>query len=235
MEAIVGNPPFLGSQNLRGELGDAYVEWLKERFGVGVKDLCVYWYRIAHERLPAGCRAGLVGTNSVSQNRAREASLDYVAANGGVIFNAVAKHKWPGDAVVNVSIVNWVKRPGEPVSRFVLDGEDVPAITTSLRPEGGSAEAAVKLVANKGRAFQGPIPVGDGFVLGDSDARAMLAGGGAEYSEVVRPYLIGKDIAEAVDQRPARWIIDFAQMPLEQASDYPAALEIVRAASQAPP
>jgi len=53
-DAIVGNPPFHGSQNLRGELGDAYAEWLKGAFGVGLKDYCVYWFRKAHNQLEPG-------------------------------------------------------------------------------------------------------------------------------------------------------------------------------------
>lgn len=88
--AIIGNPPFHGDRNLRRVLGDEYVEWLRNEFGVGVKDLCVYWFRKAHDALAPGNRAGLVGTNSISQNRARSASLDYIVENGGVITSAVS-------------------------------------------------------------------------------------------------------------------------------------------------
>lgn len=63
-DAIVGNPPFHGSQNIRSELGDDYADWLRGAFGVGLKDYCVYWFRRAHEQLEPGSRAGLVGTNS---------------------------------------------------------------------------------------------------------------------------------------------------------------------------
>jgi hypothetical protein len=123
--AIIGNPPYHGSQNLRQVLGDDYVEWLKDEFGAGLKDLCVYWFRRAVERMRPGDRAGLVGTNSISQNRARGASLNYVVEQGGVITDAVSRQKWPGEAVVNVSIVNWMMRPTGLPSRFVLDGEPV--------------------------------------------------------------------------------------------------------------
>lgn len=112
--AIIGNPPYHGSQNLRKELGDDYVEWLKGEFGAGLKDLCVYWFRRAADRMRPGDRAGLVGTNSISQNRARSASLNYVVEKGGVITDAVSRQKWPGEAVVNVSIVNWIQQPGKP-------------------------------------------------------------------------------------------------------------------------
>jgi hypothetical protein len=66
VDTIIGNPPFLGSQLLRASLGDGYLKWLNSTFGVGIKDLCVYWFRKAHDHLKPGQRAGLVGTNSVS-------------------------------------------------------------------------------------------------------------------------------------------------------------------------
>ena len=57
-DAIIGNPPFHGDRNLRGLLGDDYVEWLKNEFSVGVKDYCVYWFNKAHKLMKAGARAG---------------------------------------------------------------------------------------------------------------------------------------------------------------------------------
>lgn len=110
-DAIIGNPPYHGSQQLRRELGDEYVEWLKDEFGVGLKDYAVYWFRKAHQHLRPGGRAGFVATNSITQNRSRGVSLEWIAETGGVITNAVSKQPWPGEAVENVSIVNWVKEP----------------------------------------------------------------------------------------------------------------------------
>src|SRR5207253_2806105 len=107
-------------------------------FKVGVKDYCVYWFRKAHEHLQVGQRAGLVGTNSISQNKARSASLEYIAATGGVITDAVSTQDWPGDAAVDVSLVNWIKAPSSPPSAFVLDGEQVDGITPELRTPGRS-------------------------------------------------------------------------------------------------
>lgn len=77
-------------------------------------------------------------------------------------------------------------------------------------------------------AFQGPIPVGKGFLLTAKEADELLARNEADYQKVVRPYLIGKDITEDPLQKPRRWIIDFATRTLEEAEEWPAALEIVR-------
>ncbi len=227
-DAIIGNPPFHGSQQLRTVLGDEYVEWLKAEFGIGVKDYCVYWFRRASDHLVPGGRAGLVGTNSISQNRARGASLDYVVARGGVIVNAVSTQDWPGEAAVDVSIVNWVKEPVTFVADRVLDGEPVADISTSLRSTEREVAGAASLAPNRSHAFQGPQPVGKGFILEPDEAQELLALNEASYRDVVRPYLVGDDIANSPTQSPSRFIIDFGLRPLEKAMDYPAALEILR-------
>lgn len=227
VDAIIGNPPFLGSQFIRSRLGDEYAEWLSKRFKVGIKDLVTYWFRIAQERLKPGQRAGLVATNSVSQNRARSASLDYVVSTGGVITDAVSSQKWPGEAKVHVSIVNWVKRPQNPIKEFMLDGESVESINSSLREETPGTWVAQKLSANANRCFQGPIPVGAGFIVSEDEAHALLDED-PKYADVVRPYLNGEDITDRPEQDPSRWTIDFGARPLEDAMKYPRALGMVR-------
>ncbi|MFI0791190.1 DNA methyltransferase [Micromonospora rubida] len=227
-DCIVGNPPFLGSQFLREAHGDDYLKWLGKTFGVGIKDFCVYWFRRTQDHLKPGQRAGLVGTNSISQNRARSASLDYVVDQGGVITDAVSSQLWPGEAKVHVSLVNWVKSPAAPPTEFTLDKEPVTGITTELKGPEASTSKAVLLTPNKGRCFQGPIPLGDGFIITADEADALIRRTEANYREVVRPYLIGEDVADDPAQAPRRWIIDFAQRPLEAAMEFPAALAIVR-------
>lgn len=226
-DAIIGNPPYHGSQRLRGELGDAYVEWLKEQFSVGVKDYAVYWFRKAHERLGPGGRAGLVATNSISQNKSRSASLDWILAEGGVITSAVSSQVWPGEANVHVSVVNWARLPSAPET-CVLDGVAVVGITSALRP-GLTRMNPQRLGPNAGRSFQGPIPAGMGFIVSDDEATALLGDKTVDYAPVVKRYLMGDDLANDSAQAPTRWIIDFGVLPLEVAADWPKALAIVEA------
>lgn len=228
-DAIIGNPPFHGDRHLRRLFGDDYVEWLRREFGVGIKDYCVYWFRRAHERLTPGGRAGLVGTNSVSQNRARSASLQYIVDEGGVITEAVSSQDWPGEAAVDVSIVNWVKEAPSvpPVTR--LDGKELrEPIAPSLRPLSLAVDTAAELEANRGFAYYGPIPGGSGFIIEEQEARALLDRHGEAWRAVVRPYLIGDDILGRPDHSPSRWIIDFGFMSLEEAMEFGDALQIVR-------
>jgi SAM-dependent methyltransferase len=109
VEAIVGNPPFLGERKLRGELGAVRFESLKAKYpGVG-GDLYVYWFRRAHDQLQAGGRAGLVANSNIRVGGNRLAALDYIVRNAGTITNAVSERDWPGEAALHVSMVNWHK------------------------------------------------------------------------------------------------------------------------------
>ena len=113
VEAIVGNPPFLAGTNFSGVLGPSYLTKLRQAFPSvhGKADFCSYWFRLSHERLPAGARAGLIGTSSIREGSTLEAGLNYVVSNGGTITSAISSRPWPGVAVVNVSMVNWIKGP----------------------------------------------------------------------------------------------------------------------------
>jgi hypothetical protein len=226
-DAIIGNPPYHGSQMLRSEVGDEEVEFLKKKFGIGVKDYSVYWFRKAHERLKPGGRAGLVATNSVTQNRNRKPSLEWIVEHGGVITDAISTQDWTGEAAVDVSIVNWVKEPPREPLHFILDGVPVESITPSLRTVELDISGAERLRANEGIAFQGPQPVGAGFVLAEEEALELVAEGGERYQEVVRPYLVGNDILRTPGQQPTRYIIDFGLRSLEEAERFPLALRLV--------
>lgn len=229
---IIGNPPFHGDRNLRSLLGAAYLDWLRDEFNVGIKDYCVYWFRKAHDHLEQGQRAGLVGTNSVSQNRARGASLNYIVENDGVITDAVSTQDWPGEANVDVSIVNWIRAPDQRPSHVVLDAVAVEGIDTALRGSTVSIADVPRLPEQSGVAFQGFLP-GAVFDITPEVAGELLADPGAEYKDVVKPYLDGRDIARDPTQTPGRFTIDFAQMPLESATRYPLALDILREQAKA--
>jgi len=221
-DCIVGNPPFLGSQRVRHMLGDDYAEWLAKTFDIGIKELCVYWLRLAHMHLQDGQRAGLVGTNSIAQVRARSASLDYIAESG-TITDAVSSQKWPGEAKVHVAIVNCKKGSAE--GPFLLDGAEVTSINSSLRA--GTEWSPRQLAQNSGLCFQGITRGADGFSITAEAADKLLATKGADYSNVVRRYLSSDDLADEVHQRPTRWVIDFGSMALEDAKKYDAAYQIV--------
>lgn len=225
VEAIIGNPPFHGSQRLRGVLGDEYMSWLQDHFGVGVQDHCVFFFLKAEEEMDPGERAGLVATNTISQNRARTASLDKIVADGGVIFDATSTKVWSGDAAVHVSIVCWEKQPAGSLAKR-LDGVPVEDITTSLKPE--VTRIAHRLEANANKCFQGFNLVGTGFLVTPEQAQDLLDDPTVDYSKVLFPFINGEDLARRPLQDSDRWVIDFADWPLDEAMRYPRALDVVR-------
>lgn len=165
-DAIVGNPPFLGGKHLRLNLGDAYCDRVFARFAAvrDSVDFCSYWFRLAHDALGPGGRAGLVATNSIRHGKSRRATLEYIQQHGGHIHQAISSQPWSGEANVHVSIVNWSR---ERPQSCRLDGEEVAQINTSLRATADVSEA-VRLQANRSLCFQG----------GDSCRQRLQCGAG---------------------------------------------------------
>ena len=97
VDAIVGNPPFLGGQKIRKELGVEYLERLQRDSGVnGVVDMACYWFRRAHERQQTpgvlASWAPVVFELVVPAKHTR-----FIVANGPeTITNAASSRIWPG-------------------------------------------------------------------------------------------------------------------------------------------
>jgi SAM-dependent methyltransferase len=238
-DAIIGNPPYLGSRYIAQELGYDYAKRVQDRFpGIPkMADFCTHWFRLAHDALPENGRAGLVGTNTIRQNEGREASLDHVVNQGGTITDAVSTQVWSGDAAVHVSIVNWMKgdQPGTKTLTTqqgdrVSDPwkiEQVEEIRPNLATSTDLSNAS-KLEANKSSkmVFVGQYPFHEGFLLPAAEAVEWLVADPA-LSGCLRPYMIGRDLVEL--GKPARWIIDFGQNDIFHAMTFPRAFERVKA------
>lgn len=124
---------------------------------------------------------------------------------------------------MDVSIVNWINEPSASIGYRRLDGKDVGGITAALRSGSGGVEVASRLIANRGRAFQGFVPGGN-YLVSEQNVDDLLS----TEPEVVRPFLSAEDIAKDPLQQPSRYVIDFGVMPLEEAMTFPRSLEIVR-------
>ena len=224
-DAIVGNPPFLGGKNMRMDLGDRYIDRVFKRFPE-VKDsvdFCAYWFRLAQDNLSESGRAGLVATNSISQGKSRRAALDYVTENGGIIHDAVSTQVWSGEAKVHVSIANWSKQQPQ---IFYLDNKEVSRINSSLQGE-IDVSRANRLKANLNYCFQGVIPVGKGFIITEEQVNAWIKAD-RKNQEVLKLFYMGANLAQEVNGKPDRWVIDFSNMPLEDVSDYKLPFEHVK-------
>ncbi|MCC6521774.1 MAG: hypothetical protein IT373_03860, partial [Polyangiaceae bacterium] len=187
VEAIVGNPPILGDRKIRGELGRDYMARLQASSGLdGVVDLSCHWFRRAQDRLPEGGRAGLVGTSGIRVGKARAATLDYIVANGGTITNAVSSVLWPGEAALNVSMVNWIKADAPGPHALLVEGAtyQLSRIPTHLQLHADVSDAR-PIAHNASGAMVGLTLGTDAFVVPRTHALARDRGLGS--AGVLRP------------------------------------------------
>jgi SAM-dependent methyltransferase len=215
-DAVIGNPPFLGGKHMRLNLGDEYVDRVFARFS-NLKDVdfCAYWFRLAHDHISENGRAGLVATNSISQGKSRAAALDHIVQNDGYIHEAVSTQPWSGAAKVHVSIVNWMKQ--SPKAHH-LDQKPVSTINSALTAT-VDVSVAKRLNVNLNCCFQGVIPNGKGFMLTEQEARAWTEQE-PRSREVIKQFSMGANLAKNPHGKPDRWIIDFQDMTIEEASEY---------------
>ena len=218
VDVVVGNPPFLGCKQIRAGRGDEYFEWLGERFinHNKMSDYCTYWYEKAIQDCKKGINIGLVSTNTISQNSSREASLDKVIESGGEIFCAYTDIKWSGEAKVIVSIINFTNKTKSKYKKF-LNGKEVKNITSKL--DSRLKQVKIKKTRIKKNSFVGVAIQGIGFIVTDEERKIMLKNS-KKNNEVIKPFLSGNDLNQRPESNPSRWIIDFADMPLEQAKKY---------------
>jgi len=227
VDAIVGNPPFLGDKKMRVELGDEYTEALRKCYQgrlPGGADLVTYWFEKTRAQIErSSCQfAGLVATNSI-RGGANQQVLTRIC-NTTRIFNAWSDEDWINEgAAVRVSLVCF----GD-VAGAVLDGKIVDAIHADLTAgEGLNLTLAKPLKENNGVSFQGPVLVGPFDVEGDI-ARDWLKQpnpNGKPNSDVLRPMLNGKDITSRVR---GSWVVDFDSMTEREASLYERPFAFVR-------
>ena len=108
-EFIIGNPPFLGHNPFRDQLGDDYADSLYALYGDRIpnsSDLCCYWFEKARAQIEDGKaeRAGLLATQAIRFQTNRPV-LTRVKRTGD-IFTAFSDQNWVLDgANVHISII----------------------------------------------------------------------------------------------------------------------------------
>ncbi len=225
---IIGNPPFLGGNKIRQELGDTYVDGLFALYADRIPrfaDLVCYWFERARVEIEKRqCkRVGLLATQGIRGGANRKV-LEKIKQSGD-IFWAQSDRDWILDgANVHVSMVGF--DDGFEKSRY-LDGENVAAINADLTAD-IDLTVALPLKENVGLCFMGPSAKAP-FDVGSSVAQSMLTAplnvNGRTNSDVVRPVCSGVDL---VQHSRGQWTIDFGLMPESQAAEYELPFEYVR-------
>jgi len=215
VDAIIGNPPFLGGSKMRSELGDDYTEALRKVYEgrvPGGADLVTYWFEKARAQIEAGkCqRAGLVATNSI-RGGANQQVLARIC-DTSKIFNAWSDEEWINEgAAVRVSLVCFASViPAQAgIQPVVLDGNTVEKIHADLTAgDGLNLTQAKQLKENAAVCFMGASKKAPFDIEGET-ARQWLKlpnPNGKPNSEVVRPLCNAMNIT----RRPSdTWIVDF--------------------------
>jgi SAM-dependent methyltransferase len=239
-DLILGNPPFQSKNQMQREFGPDYVQRLRKAYPdvPGRADYCVYWFRRAHDELSENGRAGLVGTNTIRQNYSREGGLDHIVKNGGTIVHAISTMVWPGEAIVHVSVVNWIKGQSKGPKKLAWQRGDhfndpwqeilLDHIPASLSADVDVTNAKILGANIRARTcFQGQTHGHEGFLLSATEAASLLKTH-PNHKDVVFPYLVGDDLLSKLHGKPSRWIIDFSARSEKNAAHYEQAFQRVK-------
>lgn len=218
VDAVIGNPPFLGDKRMRDGLGHEYTEKLRRCYlgrVPGGADLVTYWFEKARAQIATGNAklAGLVATNSI-RGGANRRVLDRIVETGA-IFNAWSDEEWINEgAAVRVSIVCFGRKEANRTKE--LDGEPVAAVRAdlsgALREDMHDGRADMTLARpqpeNAQVAYRGTTKAGSFDVEGHQAREWLVTPNphGAPNSDVVRPWRNGLDLSRRSSDR---WIVDF--------------------------
>ena len=226
-DVIVGNPPFAGKNTIIEGHAAGYLDWLKliHAESHGNSDLAAHFFRRAFTLLkPGGC-FGLIATNTIGQGDTRSTGLRWICGNGGVIYRARKRYKWPGQAAVIVSVVHIHK--GSLAGPYHLDGHTVDRITAYLFHAGGSEDPQT-LAANEGKSFIGSYVLGMGFTFDDTDKKGVasplaemhrLIAKDPRNAERIFPYIGGEEVNDSPTHAHHRYVINFEDFPLRREGD----------------
>ncbi|MEI8131489.1 MAG: DNA methyltransferase [Leptolinea sp.] len=223
-DIVVGNPPFLGGLKISTEMGDKYANFLQIEFSPTNKnvDLCTYFLRKSFILLNSPGQMGFIATNTISQGDTRSAGLMKIIINEGMIYFAKKFVHWGGDANVEINLLCIGK--GGQIKPF-LDENEVPFISSWLDdlPE----YLPSKLAQNNSKSFVGHYVCGTGFIIEKKEFLSIISSN-SKTERYIRPYVIGREINENIEQVPQRYVICFENLTLDEASQYLELITILR-------
>ena len=223
-DCLLGNPPYLGGQDLSGSYGHPFCYYAKWEYApAGLSDLVVYFVRRLFDLLRPGGLMAFLTTNSIKDGDVRKDGLERVLASGGEINFAIRSAKWPGRAKLSVASVSISK--GKWTGQRWIDGRQVSWINAHLEDEVVLAEPG-KLAENAKKMFNGSNVFGDGFYLTNAAAENVIANDPAS-ADVIFPVLNGKELNNQPVLSPEWQIINFGARSQEAARAYPGAFAVV--------
>ena len=228
-DVFVGNPPFAGKNTIAEGSPDGILDWFKQLHpeSHGNADLVAHFFRRCFDLLRPGGSLGLIATNTIAQGDTRSTGLRWICLNGGTIYAARKRYKWPGVAAVVVSVVHLLKGAYPGVK--LLEKRPVEQITAFLFANGGH-DNPKQLVANAGKSYQGSIVLGMGFTFDDSGpaddetpgipspiiTMERLIAENPKNAEVIIPYIGGEEVNSSSTHAHHRYVINFGERSEEK-------------------
>jgi hypothetical protein len=223
-DVFVGNPPFAGKNTIAEGSPDGILDWFKQLHpeSHGNADLVAHFFRRCFSLLRPGGSLGLIATNTIAYGDTRSTGLRWICLNGGTIYAARKRYKWPGVAAVVVSVVHLLK--GDYAGVKLLENRAVGQITAFLFVN-GSHDDPKQLAANAGKSFVGSYVLGMGFTFDDSgptdnDAPGIpspiatmerLIAENPRNAEVIFPYIGGEEVNSSPNHAHHRYVINFGE------------------------
>ena len=223
-DAIVGNPPFAGHTTIVDSNARGYTEWLRmlHAGSAGKCDVIAHFFRRAFGLIRENGTLGLIATNTIAQGDTRASGLRWICKNGGAIYCARRRIKWPGEAAVVVSVIHIFKGPLPDPK--VLDNREVDMISAFLFHQGGHDDPE-RLTTNAGKSFEGSVVLGMGFTFDDTYDNGVatplstmhrLIENEPRNKEIILPYLGGEEVNKSPTHMHHRYIIDFGEREEEE-------------------
>lgn len=240
-DVFVGNPPFAGNNTFVQAYPEGVLDWFKHLHheSGGNCDLVAHFFRRCFHLLRAGGAQGLIATNTIAQGDTRSSGLRWICLNGGTIYAARKRYKWPGVAAVVVSVVHLLKDAYAGVK--FLEKRPVEKITAFLFAKGGHDDPK-QLAANASRSFKGSMVYGMGFTFDDSGpadddtpgipspiaTMERLIAENQKNAEVIFPYIGGEEVNTSPTHTHHRYVINFGERNEEECRrEWPKLMSIV--------
>ncbi|NQW40034.1 MAG: N-6 DNA methylase [Cyanobacteria bacterium] len=240
-DVFVGNPPFAGKNTIAEGSPDGILDWFKQLHpeSHGNADLVAHFFRRCFHLLRPGGSLGLIATNTVAQGDTRSTGLRWICLNGGTIYAARKRYKWPGVAAVVVSVVHLFK--GAYAGVKLLERRPVAQITAFLFANGGHDDPK-QLAANAGKSFVGSYVLGMGFTFDDSGpaddetpgipspiaTMERLIAENPKNAEVIFPYIGGEEVNSSPTHSHHRYAIDFRDRSYDECtSRWPGLMQLL--------
>ena len=233
MDAFVGNPPFMGGSQFRLTWRNVLATGLRNFMQAPMVMPTVRPLLPADQHPPwATTTVGLLATNTIAQGDTRSTGLQRLVGDGLVIYDAVkSRNGRGGECLVRA------RSPCQGRCRDV-DRQQAPrgrvGAGCQSRLLAGPNDPIRSRLQAMGLSFLGSKIYGQGFSFADDDADATpiaemeRSSGRQEERRADLPYLGGEEVNSSPTQSPHRYVINFGDLPLDEASRWADLLGIVR-------